>query len=71
MLGLLFFPLDEVLNMRPINLPQKKKLAWRSCFMIFLLLFYNSQCGNIRLSLESILLQDVWEPQVPSEAKLQ
>lgn len=49
----------------------EKKLAWRSCFIIFLLLFCNSQCGNIRLSLESILLQDVWEPQIPSEAKLQ
>lgn len=29
---------------------KKKKviLAWRSCFIIFLLLFCNSQCGNIR-----------------------
>lgn len=37
-------------------LERKKKLAQRSCFIIFLLLFSNSQCGNIRLSLESIIV---------------
>lgn len=37
-------------------LERKKKISQRSCFIIFLLLFSNSQCGNIRRSLESIIV---------------